>query len=253
MKQKILNGIPAAPGISIGKAYLFDKKEVVIQKKSVKKDEISAEIKKFKAALTKTRKEIMEIRDKISREIGSEHGEIFSAHLLVLEDSMLIDEVISRVTEEKLVVEYIFSDVLKKYIRAFSKIDDEYLRERISDINDIGKRIIKNLVGAQHSTLGEIKKPAVVVAYDLSPSDTATMHKKTVTAFATDIGGRTSHTAIMAKSLEIPAVVGLEEATEVIKNGDTIIVDGNRGKVILHPAIATLKQYESEKKVYGEE
>lgn len=250
MRQKILKGIPASPGISIGKAYLFDTREVVIPRKRIKRSEVSAEIKRFKSALNKTKKEIVEIRDKISREIGSEHGEIFSAHLLVLEDSMLMDEIMTRVKRERLSVEYIFSDVLKKYIKAFSKIDDEYLKERISDINDVGKRIIKNLVGIKHSTLSELKKPVIVVAYDLSPSDTASMHKKNVIAFATDIGGRTSHTAIMAKSLEIPAVVGLEEATRVIENGNTIIVDGNKGIIIIHPSAQTLRDYEQEKKRY---
>jgi len=253
VKPKILKGIPASPGISMGKAFLFDTHEMgQAVKRPILEEEAPAEVRRFKEALNKTRQEIAKIKEKISRNIGAEHGEIFSAHLLVLEDAMLVDEVISRIKKERLAVEYIFQDVLRKYIKAFSNIDDEYLRERMSDINDVGRRVLKNLVGAKHDTLCELKQPAVVIAYDLSPSDTACMHKQSVIAFATDIGGRTSHTAIMAKSLEIPAVVGLEDVTAVVKNGDYVIVDGNKGIVIVHPAQETIKGCELEKKGFEE-
>ena len=253
MKQKILKGIPAAPGISIGKAFLFDTHEMAqIVKRPILEEEVSSEVRRFKEALDKTKHEITKIKDKISREIGAEHGEIFSAHLLVLEDTVLIDEVITRIKAEHLSVEYIFQDVLKKYMRAFSKIDDEYLRERVSDITDVGRRVLKNLVGAKHAALSELKEPVVVIAYDLAPSDTASMHKQNVIAFTTDIGGRTSHTAIMARSLEIPAVVGVEEATSVIKNGDLVIVDGNKGILIVYPSQETIKSYEFQKKGFEE-
>lgn len=253
MRQIVLQGIPAAPGISIGKAFLFDTQELgQVLKKAILESEVSSEVRRFKEALTKTRHEISKIKDKISREIGAEHGEIFSAHLLVLEDSMLIDEVVTRVKKECLNVEFVFQDVLRKYIKAFSKIDDEYLRERISDINDVGRRVLKNLLGEKRASLCELKEAAIVIAYDLSPSDTACMHKQTVTAFATDIGGRTSHTAIMAKSLEIPAVVGLEEVTAVVKNGDSLIVDGNKGVVIVHPSQETIREHELERKRFEE-
>lgn len=249
MKQKVLKGIPASPGISMGKAFLFDTHELgQAIKRPILEEEIIKEVRRFKEALSKTQQEIAKIKEKISRDIGAEHGEIFNAHLLVLEDAMLVDEVITRIKKEHLAVEFIFQDVLRKYIKAFSKIDDEYLRERVSDINDVGRRVLKNLVGAKHETLCELKEPAVVIAYDLSPSDTACMHKQSVIAFATDIGGRTSHTAIMAKSLEIPAVVGLEEITAVVKNGDFIVVDGNKGLVIVHPTQETISNYELDKK-----
>jgi len=133
--------------------------------------------------------------------------------------------------------------VMDKYIKAFAKMNDEYLKERISDIDDVGKRILKNLLGAKEKSLSDLKEKVIVVAYDLSPSDTATMHKKNVMGFVTDIGGRTSHTAIMAKSLEIPAVVGLEKATAKINSGDMLIVDGTEGIVIINPDKAALKKY----------
>ncbi|MFA5085521.1 MAG: phosphoenolpyruvate-utilizing N-terminal domain-containing protein, partial [Candidatus Omnitrophota bacterium] len=205
-KEIILRGIPAAPGIVTGKALLLDREQYVIPKRPLKDDQIANEVKHFKDALVQTKQEVVEIKKRISEELSAEHGQIFSAHLLVIEDSMLIEEVISKIKKDKLSAEYVFQDVLKKYIKVFSEMDDEYLRERISDINDIGKRILKNLIGAREDALSTLKDKAVVISYDLSPSDTATMHKKNVIGFATDIGSRTSHTAIMAKSLEIPAV-----------------------------------------------
>lgn len=247
-KELTLRGIPAAPGIVTGHALLLDRQQYVIPKRSLKEDQISNEIKHFKDALIQTKQEILDIKKRISEELSSEHGQIFSAHLLVIEDSMLIEEVIAKIKKEKLSAEYVFQDVLKKYIKVFSEMEDEYLRERISDINDIGKRILKNLIGAREDALSTLKEKAIVISYDLSPSDTATMHKKNVIGFATDIGSRTSHTAIMAKSLEIPAVVGLETATKNVKSGDTLIIDGTHGVVIVNPAPATLKHYESSRK-----
>jgi phosphotransferase system enzyme I (PtsI) len=247
-KELILRGIPAAPGIVTGKVLLLDREQYVIPKRPLKDDQVSNEIKHFKDALIQTKQEVMEIKKRISEELSAEHGQIFSAHLLVIEDSMLIEEVISKIEREKLSAEYIFQDVLKKYIKVFSEMDDEYLRERISDINDIGKRILKNLIGAREDALSTLKDKAIVISYDLSPSDTATMHKKNVIGFATDIGSRTSHTAIMAKSLEIPAVVGLETITKEVQSGDIVIVDGTHGVVVLNPTPATLKHYESSRK-----
>jgi len=254
MKKKsvTLKGIPAAPGIVIGQAYLVDSEEIAVSKKRVRDNQLNAEITRFKDALIQTKEQIVKIRDKISQEMSSEHAAIFSAHLLVLEDTMLIEEVILRLKREKLNVEYIFLDVLKKYVAAFSRMDDEYLKDRISDINDVGKRILKNLIGVKERSLSDLKHKVIIIAYDLSPSDTATMHKKNVIGFATDIGGRTSHTAIMAKSLEIPAVVGLEKITRIVNNADTLIVDGNHGLLIINPDDATLNRYKEQKKKLSE-
>ena len=241
----ILRGIPASPGITIGPAFLFDTRRFMVPVKKIKEREIPKEIARFEDALIKTRLEILAIQKKITKQMGSHHAEIFNAHLLVLEDRMLIEEVIDRLKKEHKCVEHIFTKVLDKYINVFSKMNDQYLKERISDIDDVGKRILKNLVGAEEKSLSELKEKVIVVAYDLSPSDTATIHKKYVTGFITDIGGRTSHTAIMAKSLEIPAVVGLEKATAKIKAGDMLIVDGNDGIVIINPDKAILKRYQT--------
>lgn len=241
--EKILKGIPASPGVAIGKIFILDKEDFSVSKRSINENKLSEEISRFGKALAKTKNEILDIKKKISNEIGSEHGEIFSAHILVLEDTMLIEEVMARLKKEKLNVEYIFLDVLKKYIRVFSKMNDEYIRERLSDISDVGKRILRNLLGTSRQTLSNLKEKTILVSYDLSPSDTAVLHKRNVIGFATDIGGRTSHTAIMAKSLEIPAVVGLESITRDVEPGDTIIIDGSAAKVIIRPTKETIEKY----------
>jgi len=247
-KEITLKGIPAAPGIALGMAYpLYDEK-VIVPRKTIKEGLVEEEILRFKKALTTTKSEILTIHKRIAREMGVEKARIFGAHLMVLEDEVLISEVIAKLRKEKLAIEYIFWEVLKKYIRVLSKSDDEYLRERVSDINDVGRRILKNLLGTEHRSLEDLREKTVIVAYDLSPSDTAVMHRGNAIAFATDIGGRTSHTAIMAKSLEIPAVVGLESVTSSVKDGLNIIVDGNRGKVIINPSGATVRKYRAEKK-----
>jgi phosphoenolpyruvate-protein phosphotransferase (PTS system enzyme I) len=241
-----LKGIAAASGISMGPAHKVGKEEYVVSRQPIREDEISLQIQLFEEALIKTRREIIELQKRIGADMGQEEAQIFDAHLLVLEDRMLIEEVISRLKKEHLNVAFIFSEVLKKYIAVFSRIEDEYLKERISDINDVGRRIMRHLLGKEKQGLGDLKEKVVIVAHDLSPSDTAAMHKKNVIGLVTDIGGKTSHTAIMAKSLEIPAVVGLEVITTRIKEGDLLIVDGNKGLVIIDPDEATLSIYRLE-------
>jgi len=239
-----LKGIAAAGGISIGPAYKLGSEEFIILRKAISREDIPTQIQFFEEALIKTRREIIELQSRISVAMGQDEAQIFDAHLLVLEDRMLIEEVISRLKKEQLDVTYIFSEVLKKYISVFSKIEDEYIKERTADINDVGKRILRNLLGKERKSLEGITDKAIIVAHDLSPSDTAAMHTKNVAAFVTDIGGKTSHTAIMAKSLEIPAVVGLETVTAKVNSGDILIVDGIIGLVIINPDQETLNDYQ---------
>ncbi|MCK9432111.1 MAG: phosphoenolpyruvate--protein phosphotransferase [Candidatus Omnitrophica bacterium] len=238
-----LKGIAAAGGISIGPAYMLGREELVVAREAISWADIPLQIQIFEEALIQTRREIIELQKRISADMGQEEAQIFDAHLLVLEDRMLIEEVISRLKKEQLNVAYIFSEVLKKYIGVFLKIEDEYLKERAADINDVGKRILRNLLGKKKKTLDEIDGKAIIVAHDISPSDTAAMHTKNVAAFITDMGGKTSHTAIMAKSLEIPAVVGLEDVTSRVNPGDIMIVDGSTGIVIISPDEETLNSY----------
>ncbi|PIQ88007.1 MAG: phosphoenolpyruvate--protein phosphotransferase [Candidatus Omnitrophica bacterium CG11_big_fil_rev_8_21_14_0_20_43_6] len=239
-----LKGIAAAGGISIGSAYMLGREEFIVLREAINWADIPAQIQLFEEALIQTRREIIELQKRISSDMGQAEAQIFDAHLLVLEDRMLIEEVISRLKKEQLNVAYIFSDVLKKYISVFLEIEDEYLKERAADINDVGKRILRNLLGKKKKGLDEVGSRAIIVAHDISPSDTAAMHTKNVAAFVTDIGGKTSHTAIMAKSLEIPAVVGLEGVTSQVNPGDMLIVDGSMGIVIIDPDEETLNSYQ---------
>jgi phosphotransferase system enzyme I (PtsI) len=243
-----IKGIAAASGIAIGPAHKVGREEFVIPQDAIRDSDIPLQIQLFEEALIKTRREIIELQKRLSADMGQEEASIFDAHLLVLEDRMLIEEVISRLKKEKLNVAFIFSEVLKKYIDVFSKIEDEYLKERTADINDVGRRILRNLLGKEKKNLVGLIEKVIVVAHDLSPSDTAAMHKQSVSAFITDIGGKTSHTAIMAKSLEIPAVVGVQDATVRIKPGDILIVDGSTGVVIIDPDEETLSEYRQEEK-----
>ncbi|MBI4355632.1 MAG: phosphoenolpyruvate--protein phosphotransferase [Candidatus Omnitrophica bacterium] len=243
----MLKGIPAAPGVAVGKAYLFDRGEPTVSRSPIAEDQIPKEIARFEQALTTTRHQILEIQKRLAEEIGQEHAEIFNAHLLVLEDRTMIEEIIAQLNRDRIVVEAVFSDVIKKYMRAFAKVDDEYLRERTADIEAVRKRVLRNLLGTRGESPAELREQGIVVAYDLSPSDTAQMQKEHVLAIVTDIGGRTSHTAIMAKSLEIPAVVGLENATREIHKGDLLIIDGAHGEVVVNPDHETLQRYERER------
>ena len=230
----------------MGPAYLWTKEEFVIPKQGIADEQIAVQIQLFEEALIKTRREILDLQKKIANDMGQTEAEIFDAHLLVLEDRTIIEEVISRLKKEKLIAAYIFQDVLKKYVQVFLKIEDEYLKERVSDINDVGRRVLRNLLGKSAKHFEDFQEKMILVSHDLSPSDTASMHKKDIMAFVTNIGGKTSHTAIMAKSMEIPAVVGLELATFKIKTGDILIVDGANGLVFVNPESETLEEYRKE-------
>jgi phosphotransferase system enzyme I (PtsI) len=247
MSEIILKGISAAPGIASGPAFIVDKQDFVVPPRQIMEDEVLIEIARFEEALMQTRNEILDIQKKIATEIDENHAKIFDAHLLVLEDMSLIDDVLMRIREEKLCVEHVFSLVIKKYIQIFENIEDDYLRERVSDVNDVGRRVLKNLMGEDRlHEFGNLSEEMLIIAHDLSPSDTASMYNKNIIAFATDVGGKTSHTAIMAKSLGVPAVVGLKDATLKVSNQDFIIVDGRKGLVIVNPSEETKKSYQTE-------
>lgn len=244
MKEIILKGLPAAAGIAEGPAFILDKQDFIVSPRSIMENEVPIEIARFEEALIKTKEEIQSIQKRIESKIASQHVKIFDAHLLVLDDQMLLDEVKTRISEEKLSAEYVFSEVIKKYIKMFSSIEDEYLRERVGDVSDVGRRVLKNLMDeTKLHELDNLTEDLIIVSHDLSPSDTASMYNKNIKAFVTDVGGRTSHTAIMAKSLSVPAVVGLKDATLRIQNQDYIIVDGRKGLIIIHPTEETRAVY----------
>jgi len=248
MEEIVLKGIPAAPGIVFGHAFILDKHEFVVTPRSIMDVEVPVEIARFEEALLKTKEEIFSIQKKIDGEMQSKYAKIFDAHLLVLEDKAIIDEVVKKIKSEKLSAEYVFFNVLKKYVKIFSKIEDEYLRERVSDVNDVGRRILKHLMDEDKMhELENLQEEVILISHDLSPSDTASMYNKNIIGFATDVGGKTSHSAIMAKSLGIPAVVGLRDATLKISNQDYIVVDGRKGLLIINPTDKTIDVYRNAK------
>lgn len=248
--MKTLKGIAVSPGVSIGPALTLHTEDHCVQKKNIEESRIPHEIARFEDALTKTRAELLGIRKQIARDIGRDHSDIFTAHLLILEDRTLIEEVILMLKEEKLNVEYIFNEILQKYTHAFANINDEYLKERTADIRDIGRRVLSNLLGKPREQIVNIDESTVLVGHDFSPSETAMMRKDKIIGFATDVGGPTSHTAIMARSLEIPAVVGLKTISTEVADGDTVIIDGNNGVVIINPDQETLQEYHGEEEKF---
>ncbi|GLI50564.1 MULTISPECIES: phosphoenolpyruvate--protein phosphotransferase [Tepidanaerobacter] len=245
----MLKGIAASPGIEIGKAHVVKHEQVVINTSPIKKEDIGKEIKKLEDALTTTKLQLEKIKEKAQKELGSEKAKIFDAQLMVLEDPVFINEIKSKIESELITADNAVSQVVNSYIAEFGSAKDEYLKERAADIKDIGERLIKNILGISVDAFS-LEQEAIIIAKDLTPSDTAQMDKEKVKAFATDMGGRTSHTAIMARSLEIPAVVGLKDATQKIKTGDTVIIDGNEGAVYVNPDEETAKKYEKLKQDY---
>ncbi len=244
MKQ--LRGIGVSPGIAIGKVFVLHSGESFnLPQRMVAPEQISNEIARFEEALTRTRTEILGIRRRLSNQIGRESSDIFTAHLLILEDRTLIEDVIEVIKEKKVAAEYAFATVIQRYFQAFSQINDEYLKERIADVRDVGRRLLGNLCGEEKKRLEQFPEKVIIVSHDLSPSDTASLDKAKVLAFVTEIGGPTSHTAILGRSLEIPAIVGIEKIINEVQNGDTIIVDGTHGTVCIEPDQQTIDNFHS--------
>ena len=244
MSEIVLKGIPAAPGIAYGPSFILDKGEFIVPKRSISSSEIDSEIARFEEAINNSRREIHILKTKISQDMGQAHAQIFDAHLLVLQDTTLLAQVSSGIRDTKSSAEYVFFTVIKKFVEAFAKMPDEYLRERASDVSDISKRVLKHLMDeSKLHDLESLQDELIIVAHDLSPSDAVSMYNKKIKGFLTDIGGRTSHTAIIAKSLGVPAVVGLKDATLRINNQDYVIIDGQKGLVIINPTVETKELY----------
>jgi phosphotransferase system enzyme I (PtsI) len=241
----VLQGIPASSGIVIGKAFLIEDEEFCLVQREIPKEEIKKEVARFREALVKTKAEMLATKEKISKALGKEYARLSDAYLLILEDPIITRDVIKRVNEG-INSEYALFRILEKVVHSFEMIDDEYFRERKHDIQDVGKKILRHLLGKERRQLNEISSEAIVVAHNLAPADTIQMRENMAKGFATDIGGRTSHTAILAQSLEIPAVVGLKNITAQVREGDILIVDGNTGTVIINPSADVLENYRRE-------
>ena len=241
--ETILYGIPASPGVSHGQVFRFLHRDVEVLRYDVQEDDQDAEIARFEEALMETKDQISKIRDDVGRNLGEDEAAIFDAHILVLEDKALIDDVVSEVRTSGDNVEQCLHRVTQRYIDYFSQLEDEYLRERASDLKDISRRLLGNLVGATAAGTAFLEGPRILVSEDLSPSDTASLDRSKILGIATDTGGRTSHAVIMARSSGVPAVVGLRGLSGMLNDGDALLVDGFEGIAIVNPSESTLFRY----------
>jgi phosphoenolpyruvate-protein phosphotransferase (PTS system enzyme I) len=243
-------GIPASPGIVIGGAYVVTKRTAQVKKKKISPSDVEGELSRMKNAVEKTKMDIKTIKEKVVYDIGNKDADIFNAYLLLLKDPMFIGKAENIVKQELVNSEYALSQVLADYIEFFSRLSDSYLKEKLGDINGLVEKVLNNLSDAAGGSNGAPKDEYIVVAYDLSPADTAEMDKDRVLGFVTEAGGATSHTAIVARSLEIPAVVGVRDITRQVKTGDTVVLDGEKGIVAINPPAKVLSAYRDERKKY---
>ena len=249
-KNRMYQGIGASPGIVIGEVRVADRTKVVVVETSIAADEIAGEIERFFAALHRAKEDLLDLKDQISRTQGTEHLYVIDTHLMILDDTMLTSETVSLIEQEMINAEAALNRTLKKFKGFFAGIEDEYLRERGSDVETVVERVLRNMLGKRHELLCEAEGRVVIVAHDLSPADILQFDKEKVIGFVTDLGGKTSHTAIVSRSLEIPAVVGLEKITGEVVDGDSIIVDGAKGLVIIEPDQETFRDYLQHKQYY---
>lgn len=245
----MISGIPASPGIVFGKALVLKEEKIVLDTEKIKDDQIDAEVARFYAGREAAVEQLTAIKDRAFQSLGEEKAAIFEGHLMILEDEELEEEIIAYLRSHKVNAGVAASRIIDQQVEMLSEIDDEYLKERAGDIRDIGNRLIKNILGMKVVDLGEIDEEAILVAYDLTPSETAQLNLDKVLGFITDIGGRTSHTSIMARSLELPAIVGTNDVTEKVKNGDYLILDAINNAVYVNPSredIERLKKLEAQ-------
>ena len=241
--EKRFHGVGVSPGIARGTIFVYRPEDDTPTLRRIEESEIPEEIARFETALIATRVQILEMQHRIAESIGAKDAGIFDAHLLVVEDRTLIDEVLRTLARDKTSVEYVFQNVAGRYAKTLSEIDDPYLRERALDIHDVTRRVIRNLMGKESRDLASVTTPHILIAHNLAPSDTAQLNRQLVLGFGTDIGSKTSHTAIMARSLNIPAVVGLHDASGQLASGDHILLDGYNGLIIINPSDQTLWEY----------
>ena len=243
-RQEIrFQGAGVSSGVARGKIHVVRDDLDDVARYRISPSQVTDEIGRFEAALIQTRMQILEMQQRIAESIGAKDAAIFDAHLLVVEDRTLIDEVLRKLETDLCNVEWVFQEVATRYAETLNKIDDPYLRERALDIQDVTKRVIRNLQGKTPKTFLGLSEPHILVAHNLTPSDTATMNRERVLGIATDLGSRTSHTAIIARSLNIPAVVGLHDITEKLETGQEVLIDGTNGWLIIDPTPETLAHY----------
>lgn len=244
MTERIFQGIGVSPGVARGKIYVYRIAEEVVPQYDVAPEDAPKEVARFEQALIKTREQLHKLQESIASGIGSgAPSSILDVHLSITEDPALIEPVITRLEKEHKNVEFVFNEVAHKYVTTLAQLPDEFLRERAADVQDVTRRILRNLLGHDHRALTNLPSGTIVVAHDLSPSDTTSLDREHVSGFAADVGSHTSHTAIVARSMNLPAVVGLRNLSQFVHDGQTAILDGYSGTLIIEPTEQTLFVY----------
>lgn len=247
--SKLIKGIAASDGVAIAKAYLLVEPDLTFDKNE-KVTDVEGEVAKFNSAIEASKVELTKIRNNAEVQLGADKAAIFDAHLLVLDDPELIQPIQDKIKNENANAATAFTDVTTQFVTIFESMDNEYMKERAADIRDVSKRVLSHILGVELPNPSMIDESVVIVGNDLTPSDTAQLNKEFVQGFATNIGGRTSHSAIMSRSLEIPAIVGTKSITQEVKQGDMIIVDGLNGDVIVNPTEDELIAYQDKRERY---
>ncbi|MCZ6821088.1 MAG: phosphoenolpyruvate--protein phosphotransferase, partial [Calditrichaeota bacterium] len=246
----LLKGIPISPGIAISKVFVLQGEAVKIEPTVIDESQIEGEIDKFKQAVAKAKLELRTLQTRVAHRIGEENAKIFDVHQLLLEDSLIIEETISGIKREFKSADHAFYDTMEKFQRTLDDSSIDFFQSRIPDLKDIKKRVIKHIQGDRTDYLNKLEGSAVIVAIDLTPSDTVKLDRHKVRGFATDLGGRTTHVAIMARSMEVPAVVGLRRIARIVNEGDRIIIDGSKGHVLINPDEKTIQHYRKLREKY---
>ena len=242
----MVTGIAASPGIVFGKALVLKEEPIVLNTQKISADQIDAEVAKFYAGREKTAAQLNSIHEKALRTLGAEKAAIFEGHLMILEDEELEEEILAYLKENLVTADVATNKIIDQQVAVLSEIDDEYLKERAGDIRDIGNRLLRNILGMHIVDLGDIQEDSILVAYDLTPSETAQLNLDKVLGFITDIGGRTSHTSIMARSLELPAIVGTNDITAHVKTGDLVILDAISNQIHINPSETEIAAFKAQ-------
>ncbi len=251
-RANTIDGIPASPGIVIGKAFILDAERPHVSEERIAADQMDREVTRFREAIEDTKVLLRRLRGELEEELGENKAAIFDAHLMILEDSMVVEGTLKRIRDNGVRAEFALTETIGQVTRVMGRTEDEYLNDRIYDIKDIERRLLMRLLGREDRTLRSLDDEVIIVAHNLAPTDTASMRRERVKGFVTEVGGRTSHASIMARSLEIPAVVGAHGVTESISQGETIIVDGVLGLVVYGFDPAVLEYYLGRKREYEE-
>ena len=238
-----IKGFSVSKGIAHGEAFILLHKELETPVYEIRDSDKPAEIKRFEAAILKARKDILELKSELSAKVGEAEAAIFDAHILVLEDVAVMQETLSMFGEKNYNIEYCYSSVINKFIAAFERIDDPYIKERIADFKDVSRRVLGNMLGVQTAKIGAFSDPLVLVSSDFAPADFSLVDKSKILAIVTEKGSQTSHTAILSRSLGIPCVVGIPEVAEKVSSGDMLLVDGYNGMLVINPSERTLSHY----------